>query len=275
MHAVHPKTLYVVSDGTGQTGTAVLEASLVQFQGQDYAIVRKSQVRTVPQVEEIVEEAARTRGVVFYTLVAGNTRDAMHRAAAHHAVSTVDILGQPLAALHDVLQESPKSEPGLLDSRERRNLRLHEAVDFAKRHDDGLHPEELGDADVVLVGVSRAGKSVTCFYLACQHGVKAANVPLVPGQPIPPELLTLPKDRVVGLLVDPKRLRILREAREPHLGIGRASQYADDESVEREVRIVNRMILKHWTTVEASRQAVEEIAHKIMQHLGSVPERSA
>jgi regulator of PEP synthase PpsR (kinase-PPPase family) len=264
-----------VSDGTGQTGTAVLEASLVQFQGQDYAIVRKSQVRTVPQVEEIVEEAARTRGVVFYTLVAGNTRDAMHRAAAHHAVSTVDILGQPLAALHDVLQESPKSEPGLLDSRERRNLRLHEAVDFAKRHDDGLHPEELGDADVVLVGVSRAGKSVTCFYLACQHGVKAANVPLVPGQPIPPELLTLPKDRVVGLLVDPKRLRILREAREPHLGIGRASQYADDESVEREVRIVNRMILKHWTTVEASRQAVEEIAHKIMQHLGSVPERSA
>ena len=179
MPAEHPPTLYVVSDGRGQTSASVLQAALVQFHGQRYAIVREANVRTVERVEEIVDAAARTHGVVVYTLVAGETRRAMRQAAASRAVPIVDVLGPALSALHDLFKRDPQAEPGLLYASEREGFDRHEAIDYTLKHDDGRRPDGLPRADVVLVGVSRSGKSATCFYLAYQ-GVKAANVPLVP-----------------------------------------------------------------------------------------------
>ena len=99
MPVEHPPTLYVVSDGRGQTSGTVLQAALVQFQGQRYTIVREANVRTVVQVEAIVDAAARTHSVVFYTLVARETRRAMRQAAASRAVPVVDVLGPALSAL--------------------------------------------------------------------------------------------------------------------------------------------------------------------------------
>jgi len=266
-------TLFVVSDSRGQTGAAVMKAALVQFEGQRYDIVRESNVRTRERVEAIVEAAAQTRGVVFYTLVAPDTRRAMQATAAVHAVPVVDILGPALSALHDLFRHEPQAKPGLLYASEREEFDRQEAIDYTLKHDDGRRPDGLAAADVVLVGVSRAGKSSACFYLA-YHGVKAANVPLVPGVPVPAELTALPPERVIGLWVNPGRLVAMREARAHHLGAFRHGDYTDHEAVKQEVRAVHRVMSgQGWRTIDASYLAVEEIAREVMR-LRGLPERS-
>jgi regulator of PEP synthase PpsR (kinase-PPPase family) len=273
MPAEHPPTLYVVSDSRGQTSASVLQAALVQFQGQRHTIVREANVRTVEQVEAIVDAAARTRGVVVYTLVAGETRRAMHQAAASRAVPVVDVLGPALSALHDLFKSAPQAEPGLLYASEREGFDRHEAIDYTLKHDDGRRPDGLAHADVVLAGVSRSGKSATCFYLAYQ-GVKAANVPLVPGQPVPPELAALPKERVIGLWVNPGRVIAMREARARHMGVDSQGAYTDLELVRQEVRDAHRIMSSQgWHTIDGSYMAVEEIARDVMR-LRGLPERS-
>jgi hypothetical protein len=106
--------LYVVSDGRGQTGAAVLQAALVQFAGQPHEVVREGDVRTAARVMQIVAAAAAGNAVVFYTLVADETRLAMQQASVHHGVPVVDLLGPTLSALHDPFQRAPRAEPGLL-----------------------------------------------------------------------------------------------------------------------------------------------------------------
>jgi regulator of PEP synthase PpsR (kinase-PPPase family) len=263
-----PPTLFVVSDSRGQTGAAVMKAALVQFENQRYAIVRESNVRTRERVEAIVDAAAQTRGVVFYTLVADETRRAMQQAAASRAVPVVDVLGPALSALHDLFRREPQAEPGLLYASEREEFDRLAAIDYTLKHDDGRRPDGLASADVVLVGVSRTGKSATCFYLAYQ-GVKAANVPLVPGQPLPDELGGLPAERVIGLWVNPGRLVALREARAHHLHLARDGDYTDLEAVKQEVRAAHRaMSERGWRTIDGSYMAVEEIAREVMRLRG-------
>lgn len=258
----------MVSDGRGQTGAAVLQAALVQFQSQQYTIVREGNVRTKERIEEIVIAAAQAPGVVFYTLVEAETRRAMQRAAASHGVAAVDILGPALSCLHDLFKRAPQAEPGLLYASERENFDRHDAIDYTLKHDDGRRPHGLAIADVVLVGVSRASKSSTCFYLA-YHGIKAANVPLVPGLPLPPELLALPKERVIGLWINPTRLVTIREARAHNLGrVGKGS-YTEFDAVKEETRTAYRIMNERgWQTIDASYLAVEEIAHKVIRLRG-------
>ena len=263
-----PPTLFVVSDGRGETGAAVLKAALLQFEGQRFTLVRESNVRTRERIDAIVEVAARTRGVVLYTLVEAETRRAMQASAALHAVPVVDALGPVLSALHDLFRSEPRSQPGLLYASEREEFDRQEAIDYTLKHDDGRRPDGLGAADVVLVGVSRAGKSSTCFYLA-YYGVKAANVPLVPEVPLSAELMALPKERVIGLWVNPRRLVAMREARAHHLGIAKESTYVNLEAVQQEVRAIHRVMnIRGWRTIDASYRAVEEVAREVMRLRG-------
>lgn len=273
MPADSPPTLFVVSDGRGQTCSSVLHAALVQFEGQPHQIVQEADVLTRERVEAIVAEAARCHGVVFYTLVADEPRRALRDAAARWAVPVVDVLGPALSALHDCFHREQRAEPGLLYRSEREAFDRHDAIDFTLKHDDGGRPDGLERADVVLVGVSRSAKSSVGFYLA-YHGVKAANVPLVPGMGLPKALLALPKERVIGLLVNPARLVALRESRQRHLGAPGPSAYTDIEAVREEVRAASRtMTANGWATIDASYMAVEEVAREIMRRLGR-PERS-
>jgi hypothetical protein len=139
------------------------------------------------------------------------------------------------------------------------------AYDYTLLHDDGQRPHELSRADVVLVGVSRASKSSTCFFLAFQ-GVRAANVPLVPGVPPPPQLLKLPANRVIGLRVNLDRLTAVREARAQDLGLRGGEAYLDRHAVSREVIAANRLMDKQgWHSVDVSYLAIEEIAKEVMR----------
>jgi hypothetical protein len=139
-----------------------------------------------------------------------------------------------------------------------------ETINFALQHDDGQQTDELREADVVLVGVSRTSKTPTCVYLG-NRGVKAANVPLVPGVEVP-EILTGPDaPLVVGLKISPDRLVQIRRHRLLSLNETPDTSYADEETVRQEVTEANRLYMRmKWPTIDVSRRSVEETAAAIL-----------
>ena len=261
-------TIFIVSDGRGGTATQLVTAAALQFEGVRYRIVPEHRVRTPQRVQKIVKKAAELDAVIFYTLVSEQTRTMMQKASAEHLVAAVDILGPAFTALHDLFKSQRGSTPDLLYKQERERFDRMGAIDYTLKHDDGQRPGELSQADVVLVGVSRAAKSSTCFFLAYQ-GICAANVPLIPDIPPPPQLLCLPAEKVIGLKVNLGRLMIVRQARARDLGLATDASYTDERSVAREVRAANGLIEEmSWESIDASYLAVEEIASEVLRLRG-------
>lgn len=261
-------TVFVVSDGHGDTAHQVVTAAALQFDDPKYRLVVERNVLTAEEVVRVVEKAAELKGVIFYTLVAEETRVAMREAAARHVLQCVDIMGPAFDALHDVLRRERGSKPGLLYAVIRERSERMEAIDYTLRHDDGQRPEELEKADVVLVGVSRASKSSTCFYLA-YAGVSAANVPLIPEVAPPDHLLRLPKEKVIGLRVNVQRLMSIRETRARDLCLDETHSYLDKRSVAREVAAANHIMDEHgWRSIDTSYMAIEEVAKRVMRLRG-------
>lgn len=257
--------ILIVSDGRGETASQVLKAAAVQFEGQRYRETRRAGIRTPEEVERIVSEAAKSGAVIFYTLVGEETRRAMRKTSGRRLVPTVDVLGPAFSALNDQFKRKRGATPGLLYALERDRLDRMTAFDYTQTHDDGQRPHELSRADVVLVGVSRASKSSTCFFLAFE-GIRAANVPLVPSIPPPAQLLRLPRNRVIGLRVNVDRLIAVREARAQDLGMRGAEAYLDRRAIAAEVIAANRLMDQHgWHSIDVSYLAIEEIATEVMR----------
>lgn len=258
-----PYTVYLVSDGTCRTCEQVIRATLVQFE-EDVRIIRKAKVRRAKTVWDLIQRAAEDEALVFYTLVVDQARDAIREASRHHMVPVVDLLGPVLVSLYDLFQITKRPKPGILYKSNQEYYDRIDAVEYTLHHDDGVGIRELKDADVVLVGVSRASKSTTCFYLA-YRGIRAANVPLFPDSPPPPELLKVDQRRVIGMMVNPHRLRVVREARLRSWGSDLNDEYADRGNIARELRAVNDMIVRYgWRSVDVSYKAVEEIASEVL-----------
>ena len=256
-------TIYIVSDGTCRTCEQLVRAVLLQFVDKTPKLVREANVRRPQRAVKIIREAAKVGGTVFYTLVGEKVRAAIKEASAEHTVPIVDLLGPTLASLYDMFQSMPRSMPGMLYKWNRSHFDRIDAIDYTLHHDDGLHLHELDRADVVLVGVSRASKSSTCFYLA-YRGVRAANVPLFPNEEPPKELLALDPKKVVGLTINAYRLQSVREARIKGWGTQFGSDYADKYAIIQELRATNGMMAKQkWRSIDVSYKAIEEVAREV------------
>lgn len=265
MPRLRTPTIFIVSDGRGDTAAQVLKAAAVQFEGRRYRTVRRAGVSTPEGVAAIVEEAKTAKAVVFYTLVDDEMRKTMRRTSGRRLVPTVDILGPCFTALNEQFKGKHGETPGLLYESDRDRLDRMDAIDYTLAHDDGQRPHELARADVVLVGVSRASKSSTCFFLAYE-GIRAANVPLIPGIPPPRQLLSLRPNRVVGLRVNVDRLMTVRGARADHLSGAAMGSYLDRRAIAHEVLYANKLMEQQgWPSIDASYLAVEEIARDVIR----------
>ena len=256
----HPHIVFAVSDGTGTTAERVTRAALTQFP-QDVEVRRIGEVRTVEQVRKVVQEAAQARALIVHTLVSPDLREAMFEEGRRHHVHTLDLMGPLLERLSDLLGTPPLAQPGLYRL-EDFNRRI-EAVDFALRHDDGRNAEELVHAEIVLVGVSRTGKTPLSVYLA-YRGWLVGNVPIVLGVNTPAVLSRLPPERVIGLTVDPVRLAQLRQARVRRIS-QLVSDYADLHHVRAEVVYSLDLFHRHgWRVVDMTSKPVEEAAAEVV-----------
>ncbi len=211
-----PFHIYVVSDATGKTGWRVVQAAALQFDTSDVVMERLGGIQDEASVKRVVEKATRTGGLVVHTLVSPQLRRVMLEAGRRQGIITIDLLGPVLTRLTEALQISPKAVPGLFQQLDEEYFARIDAIEYTVNHDDGRNVRDLDEADLVLVGVSRTGKTPLSVFLA-YRGWRVANVPIVLGIDPPAELFRVDPQRVVALTIEPERLMSLRQARAKRL----------------------------------------------------------
>ena len=265
-----PLLIVILSGATGRTVLEVVNSALAQFDHPNVRIVKQTGVRTSAAAARIVSEITSRHAVIFHSLVSPKVRERVIQEARKRMIPTVDILGPVLAVLSDQLGLAPQGKPGLSYKLQKHYIDRIDAVSFTLEHDDGAGLATLHDADVVLVGVSRASKSVTCFYLG-YRGIRAANVPLISRLDPPDQLLKMPPEKVIGLTISPNRLQSVREARRHRLGAGATEYYVQPNEIGEELRDALMLMRKYsWRSMDVSYMAVEEVAMQVLQMIGKL-----
>ncbi len=224
-------------------------------------------VRSLGQLPEILASIAERRGFVIHSIAATDLRAALEQGCARLEVPCVFALDPLVSRMSEYFQVKVTHRTSTRDVIDEDYYRRVEAMKFTLGHDDGQGADNLRSADVVLVGVSRATKTPTCMYLASQ-GIKAANVPLVPGIPLPAELRRLNDVLIVGLTIDPARLAAVRAARMRALHHDDPTAYADEVSLKREVREARLLFRRHgWPVIDVTTRSIEQTASMIISML--------
>jgi [pyruvate, water dikinase]-phosphate phosphotransferase / [pyruvate, water dikinase] kinase len=265
------RRIFVVSDSTGSTAEHVLQAALAQFDANDVIVERRPQTRTARRVRAVVEEAHACGAMLVHTLASTHLRREIHLSAAEHHVLSVDLLGSLLSDLSAFLGAPAGGVPGGLHHSDERYLRRMDALTFAVKHDDGMGLDELGRADIVLVGISRTSKTPLSIYLAVR-GHFVANVPIVYGVEPPAILFRIEQRRIVGLRMDPIRLRQIREQR---LGAFRGDarrSYTGAKHVQAEVDYADAIFRRAtWPVVDLTFKSLEEVAVEVLSLATDLP----
>ena len=262
------KTIYVLSDSTGETAERVIRAALSQFYDEDVRVHRLFQVRSQADVQQAMSVAAHDPGLVVYTIVDPMLSQVVERVAEEAGLITVDLLSPLIYSLSRYLGATSREKPGLLHRIDTDYHKRIEAVNFTVKHDDGQETRNLHKADLVLVGVSRSSKTPLSMYLA-HKGYKVANVPLVFGIPPPEELFEIDPSKIVGLLIEPKRLVEIRTSRLINMRQSPRGNYNDYNQVEEELAACKQLYRKHsgWFVINITNKSVEEAASEIMRRM--------
>jgi [pyruvate, water dikinase]-phosphate phosphotransferase / [pyruvate, water dikinase] kinase len=256
--------IFILSGSTGRTCDEVLRSALAQFHEPRVQIVRRPHLGSEADVIREVQAAAEAGGAICHSLVVPELHEALLRETTRLHVPSIDILGPLLILLQDQLGQRPRGLAGLAFQTQRERLERIDAVNYTLAHDDGAGLAELDQADVVLVGASRVSKSVTCFYLAYE-GIRAANVPLIPGLEPPSELLAVERSKVIGLTMNANRLQGLRQARIRRMGDGAFDKYGSLHEIDAELRQIEQLIGRcGWRRIDVSYMSVEEVAQEVM-----------
>ncbi|WP_183266595.1 pyruvate, water dikinase regulatory protein [Acidocella aromatica] len=264
--------IHLISDATGDTLNSLARAAVAQFDESQVNYHRWSLIRSRLQLHRVLEGIQAEPGPVLCSLVDNALRHELDEACARLGVKLLHVLDPVLEMLQAEFGAPAKHKPGRQYVLDADYFRRIDAMHYVISHDDGQATRGIREADVVLVGVSRSSKTPTCFYLA-NRGIKALNVPLVPGIE-PPELLIDPPCPVIGLTIDPKSLIDIRRHRLQLIGVGseagfaRADNtaYVDYEAVEKELLWARRMCnARGWPTIDVTRRSIEETAATVLK----------
>jgi regulator of PEP synthase PpsR (kinase-PPPase family) len=259
--------VHLVSDSTGETLAGVMRATCAQFDRilpveHSYFLVRSAR-----QLERVLREIEAAPGIVMFTLSNNDHRGMLEKRCAELGLPCTAVLDPVLDVLSRYLGQELNHRVGASRTLNAEYFRRIDALDFAMYHDDGQQVVELRNADVILVGVSRTSKTPTCVYLA-HRGVKAANVPIVPNVPLPPEVFAPERPLVVGLTITADRLIHIRKNRLVAMKETREGDYTEEDSVRREVMEAQKLFERQgWPTIDVSRRSVEETAAAVLNLL--------
>jgi len=259
--------VHLVSDSTGETLNAMARAVCARFESvlpieHIYALVRSHR-----QLDRALGDIEEAPGVVIHTIVDQELRAALEEGCRRLDMPCIPALDPLISAMSRYLGASISSRVGAQHNLDNDYFNRMDALNYAIGHDDGQGGQDLEQADVVLVGVSRTSKTPTCIYLA-HRGVRAANVPLVPGRAPPEKLFGLKNTLVVGLTVAPDRLISIRRNRLLSLKENRESTYIDTDSVRDEIVQARRLYERQgWPVIDVTRRSVEETAAAVLNLL--------
>lgn len=268
--------LHLLSDSTGGTLNSVVKACLAQFEGAEVEQHFWPLVRSQQQLLTVVDGIRKAPGLVLYTMVDDALAKGIEKHCEAAGLPCLSILNPVLQIMAQTFGMISMAQPGLQHKLNEEYFARMDAVDYALHHDDGQKSDrELSKADVILVGVSRTSKTPTCVYLA-NRGIKAANVPYVPGIPFPEKILDLTRPLFVALTASPDRLIDIRRNRLQQLGEVRNTDYLDEERVQDEVKEARRFYSRMgWPVIDVTRRSVEETAAEILGLLETHRNREA
>lgn len=252
--------VYVVSDSVGETAEVVVRAAASQFNGGRVLIRRISHVDDPKRIHEVAQEAKNDGGFIAFTLVLPELRQCIVKEAARHNVSLVDIMSPMVEAFQRTFDLEPKRRPGLIHRMDDEYFRRVEAIEFAVKYDDGKDPRGLLEADLVFIGVSRTSKTPLSMYLAYKT-LKCANVPLVPELELPDELFQISNKKIIGLMISPNELNLIRQERLKAMGLKAQANYANLDRILLELEYAEKLMRKiGCPVINVSNKAVEETA---------------
>jgi hypothetical protein len=255
------RPLIIVSGGAGASATGIVNTLLAQFPGHDVPIVTEAHVKDRDRLDRVLARAVKTGGMVVHTLVDDGLRQHLKDAAPARGVPAVDLMGDIIQWLTGVLGCRALGSPGLYRRLNRQYFDRVEAIEYAMEHDDGRNPQDLSRAQIVLVGLSRVGKTPLSMFLAMQ-GWRTANVPLVPGG-MPPGLETVDPGRIIGLIIDAQRLASHRRVRSDKLGL-RGGGYADPGGVFDETEQAREFFRKKgYAVIDVTDKPLETSADEV------------
>ncbi|MFN9927287.1 MAG: pyruvate, water dikinase regulatory protein, partial [Phenylobacterium sp.] len=240
--------VHLVSDSTGETLNAMARAVCARFENvmpieHIYALVRSKR-----QLDRALADIEEAPGIVLHTIVDEGLRATLEEGCRRLDMPCLPALDPLVSAMQRYLGAATTSRVGAHLRLDNDYFNRMDALNYAIGHDDGQGGQDLDQADVVLLGVSRTSKTPTCIYLA-HRGIRAANVPLVPGRPLPEKLFQLKNALIVGLLISPDRLIQIRRNRLLSLKETRDTSYTDQDAVRDEIIAARRLYERHgWPT---------------------------
>ncbi len=258
--------VYVVTGGLGSSGEQLARTVMAQFEGAEIPLRIIPRVAHQHTLKKIVEEAVSENATILHTLVNPEMRETMTRLAADGKAFAIDAVGPLIDRLAQVTGLPPIGKPGLYRQLHETYFKRIEAIEFTMEHDDGMQPEGWPDAEIVLLGASRVGKTPISVYLSMM-GWKVANIPLVPEVPPRPAVFELDRRRVVGLTIDPTQLLYHRRMRQLHMEMG-GGPYSDPEQIYEEVQAAEQLYRQSgYRAIDVTDKPIESCADEILSYI--------
>lgn len=259
--------LHLVSDATGETLNTVAKAAAAQY--ADFRPIAHiyALVRTPSQLNRALREIEEQPGIVLFTLINPDIRRHLEEQCDVMGVPCLSILDPIITILSQYLNATSRPQVGGQHALNSDYFRRIDALNYTMAHDDGQNIEDLDKADVVLLGVSRTSKTPTSIYLA-QRGVRAANIPIVPGIAVPKKLMDVKGPLIVGLIASAERIAQIRRHRLLSLKESRSTDYVDPRQITDELMLMKTLCSNNdWPMIDVTRRSVEETAATILNML--------
>ncbi|RPI83385.1 MAG: kinase/pyrophosphorylase [Chloroflexi bacterium] len=260
-------TIIIISGGIGASGEQLVHTILAQFPEDSVQVKTVGNVRQQEQIAEVLLQAQQAGALVIHTLVDPLLQEHLLHTSRRLGVLTIDLMGPILEWVSKKVGVAPKGQPGLYRKLHEEYFDRVSAIDYTLAHDDGKNPAGWPQAEAVLVGVSRVGKTPLCLYLAVL-GWKVANYPIVPQVPVPDSLFSLDPHRVFGLSVEPEQLLQYRLRRQLQLGAPGPSTYVDPQAIHEEVQDALKVFRRGgFMIINMTDKTIEQGADEIIRHL--------
>ena len=258
--------VYLVSDSTGETLDRIFQSLKSQFANFEYNKKEFAFVRTEQQIDKIIKECNQIENcLILYTIVETKLAKYLSSKSDKNHVPCFGILGNLILSFSKLLNQKAIHKPSAQHVLDEDYYKRIEAIQFTMAHDDGKKVDDINNADVVLLGVSRTSKTPTSIYLA-NRGYKTVNVPLVPDQKIPNGLVPNKKSCIIGLIADPERLADIRRNRVAIMRDHNLKEYTDLKYIKEEVESAKKLFKKNnWPIIDVTRRSVEETAASILK----------
>lgn len=261
-------TIYIVSDSIGETAQRMIHATLTQFPDLTQIEIKKfPYIKDENEFLNVLELAHEKNAIVVTTLVSESFNALGHQYAQEHQISYIDYMSELITMIEQHTQSTPLMESGALRKMNTEYFKRIEAIEYSVKYDDGKHFTDIGEADALIVGVSRTSKTPLSMYLA-NKGYKIANIPLVPEVTIPESVFQHKGLKVFGLTASPNYIANIRKNRAEALGISKTSTYNSLDRIKKELSYAEEIFNKLNTTViNTEYKSIEESAFYIEKFL--------